>query len=165
MNIDRDKVKMIALLIAVIVCIAGMVAVALLAGGCTGTSAALQPTEVQVAGACGRLIVYGALKSDAVNELDLAIARPYLVYVRNIVEAAPQDAPVAVLDAIEAEAAQWGASLEDVDRALILDSVRVFIEAVRVEGDRTVEEERAAVCAVALIDGMIAAIDVAVPRP
>ena len=144
-----------------IIAVIALVALMWFSCGCVTTQP--RPADpAAIAAATGKIAVYVAVRTEAVNNLELAAARPYLVHLAELLEAEPAATPVVLADIIEAEAGRWGADLLPADRALIVETMRLLTASVVVEPDA--EGREAAAVAAAFVRGCIAAIDVLLPQ-
>jgi len=146
--VKRYKMEMCVPLVAILA-IAGLV--------CAGCSTARGNM------ALGRTAVVVALRVQAVNEVELALARPYLVYLERILRAEPAKAPVLLAEMVEEEIGNWGGSLTNEERSLVCDVVYCLLIGVEARA-RTPEEARAAAQAADIVAGILAAIDAIVPQ-
>ena len=106
----------------------------------------------------GKLVVAAAMKTGEVNKLDLELARPYLVYVHDLLIAAPEELHVVLADVLTAELARWGAHLEPEERL----GVEAFVDMMLAEMALPPPDEEARLTAeraAYIIEGMIAGID------
>ena len=106
----------------------------------------------------GKLAVAAAMKTGEVNKLDLELAKPYLVYVHDLLIAKPGEVSVVLADVIAAELERWGEHLE-ADERLAVEAVVDMIIAEMALPPPTDEERLTAERAAYIIEGMIAGID------
>ena len=106
----------------------------------------------------GKLVVAAAMKTGEVNKLDLELAKPYLVYVHDLLIAKPDEVSVVLADILSGELSRWGGHLEAEERLAVegvLDCIIAELSIPPPDDEARLTAETAAY----IIEGMIAGID------
>jgi len=135
-----------------------VVLAAVLAAGCVGSSGGVVVNEPQMAYNAGCIAVYAAYRAEVVTRLELEAARPYLVMMRDCLEAEPADVSIVLADFAAAQGEAWGVGLEGEDLRIAIDLLVNLFASLQME-EPSIEAEKSAALAVRTLEGMLHAID------